>query len=390
MKLYLAKTAHTGMPWVKELVNTFAKSMKERKKILVICPHPVGHVPGQRLKYEQYFTSWKNNGYDIEVRPFMSPSLQKIIYKKGFLLKKTLGVLSGYFKRIGDLRKISQHDLVYIFLYVTPLGSPFFEKMVCKRAKKVIYDIDDLVFLKNDRAEPWYALLLKGRNKPAFLMKHANHVITCTPFLDEYARQFNKHTTDISSTINTETYLPVNKYENTAPIVLGWSGSHSTIRMLKTIMPVFEELKTKLKFKMLIMGSTDFELEGVDVETIEWSEEKEIPTLQRMDIGLYALPVDEEWVKGKSGLKALQYMALGIPTVATNVGCTDRVIENGVTGFLVNSHNEWVEKILLLASNPDLRRKIGTAAREKVEKQFSIKANEQVYLSILNNAVNNN
>lgn len=358
------------------------------KRILIICPHPVGLVPGQRLKYEQYFSDWEKNGYCIDVKPFMSESFQKIVYKKGFFFRKATGTLHGYLRRIKELFIIPKYDLVYVFLWVTPFGFPVFEWMVSKLAKKIVYDIDDLVFLKNDRAEPWYALLLKGRQKPAFLMKHANHVITCTPFLDNYVRQFNQNTTDISSTINTDTYQPVNRYANDTIITLGWSGSHSTVRMLKTILPVFTELKKKIHFKLLIMGSTNFEnIEGVDIETTEWSEEKEIETLQRMDIGLYPLPLDEEWVKGKSGLKALQYMALGIPTIASNLGCNDRVIENGVSGFLVTTHEEWVEKILLLANDPGLREQMGKAARHRVEKLYSIKANAPVYLSILNRVI---
>jgi L-malate glycosyltransferase len=365
-------------------------STNKAKRILVICPHPVGFVPGQRLKYEQYFSDWKKNGYQVDVRPFMSVPFQKIVYKKGFFLNKVWGTVLGYLGRVGDLFIIPRYDLVYVFLWVTPFGLPFFELLMSKLAKKMVYDIDDLVFLKNERAEPWYALLLKGRQKPAFLMKRANHVITCTPFLDSYARQYNNNTTDISSTINTDTYQPVNKYNNTSTITLGWSGSHSTIRMLKTILPVFTELKKSVNFKLLVMGSTNFELEGIDIETIEWSEEKEIVTLQRIDIGLYPLPLDEEWVKGKSGLKALQYMALGIPTIASNVGCNDRVIETGVSGFLVTTHQEWIEKILLLINNPELRKQIGTAARERVEKMYSINAKAPVYLSILNNVIESN
>jgi L-malate glycosyltransferase len=355
---------------------------KKTKKILVLCPHPEGHVPGQRLKYEQYFEHWRNNGFEVTVQSFFSVATQQVLYKKGHFFQKALGTLGGYLRRIGQLFTIGRYDVVYVFLWVTPLGPAMMEWLVSRLAKKMVYDIDDLVYIRHSGAEPWYALLLKGRNKPMLLMKRAHHVITCTPYLDEYARRFNQHTTDISSTINTVTYTPVNDYANTDPIVLGWSGSHSTIRMLKTIAPVFLELKKHIDFKLLIMGSTDFELPGIEVETTEWSEAKEIPTLQRIDIGLYPLP-NEEWVLGKSGLKALQYMALGIPPVATNIGCNNRVIEDGVSGFLVNTHEEWIEKLLLLARNPQLRAQMGQAARQRVEQYYSIKANEPVYLSIL-------
>ncbi len=357
--------------------------MSTPKKILVICPHPVGIVPGQRLKYEQYFESWKKNGYDITVKPFFNEKTQRVLYVNGFFFTKLWGTILGYLKRFLLFFSIRKYDIVYIFLWVTPVGIPISEWISCKLAKAVIYDIDDLVFLKHKEAEPWYAYFFKGRQKPIYLMQQADHIITCTPFLDSYVKQYNSNTTNISSTINTQTYIPVNEYTNDHLIVLGWSGSHSTIRMLNLLTPVFQELKKHINFKLLVMGSSNFSIPGIDVEALEWSEAKEISTLQKMDIGLYPLPLNEEWVNGKSGLKALQYMALGIPTIASHIGCNDQVIENGVSGLLVTTEKEWMDSILNLANDAALRKKIGLAGRNRVEQFYSIKATESVYLSIL-------
>jgi glycosyltransferase involved in cell wall biosynthesis len=109
-----------------------------------------------------------------------------------------------------------------------------------------------------------------------------------------------------------------------------------------------------------------------------------------MDIGLYPLPLDEEWVYGKSGLKALQYMALGLPVVATAIGANFRIIENGESGYLVTAEDEWLEKLRELINTPALRKTIGMKARERVEKYYSVKANEPVYLNILNKVLNSN
>jgi len=133
---------------------------------------------------------------------------------------------------------------------------------------------------------------------------------------------------------------------------------------------------------LLVMGApADFSLPGVTTEVVSWSEVGEVSTLQRMDIGLYPLPNDE-WVKGKSGLKALQYMALGLPVVASAVGCNDRVIENGVSGLLVTSQDEWLDAISSLILNPRLRCELGSAARARVESLYSVDANKGTYLSL--------
>lgn len=359
----------------------------KRKKILVICPHPVGYAPGQRLKYEQYFDHWRDNGFDITVSPFMSERMQKIVYKKGHFLEKIGWTAWGYVRRFFDLFRIRRYDLVYSFLWVTPFGPPVFEWMVAGLARKMVFDIDDLVYMKNERADKWYTRLFKGREKPIYLMKKADHVITCTPYLDEFVRKFNSNTTDISSTINTVTYVPVNTYQNNGVITLGWSGSHSTIRYLSLLHPILKELGREVDFKLLVMGDAGFALEGVNVEAHAWTEEKEIATLQRMDVGLYPLPLDEEWVYGKSGLKALQYMALGLPVIATAIGANFRVVAEGESGFLVTTPEQWLEKLRILINDPEMRRRFGIKARERVEQNYSIKANAPVYLDILNKVI---
>ena len=143
------------------------------------------------------------------------------------------------------------------------------------------------------------------------------------------------------------------------------------------------ELQEKIPFKLLVMGDVSFNIEGLDVEAIPWSVENEIPTLQRFDIGLYPLPMDNKWVLGKSGLKALQYMAVGLPVVATAIGANYRIIENGKTGYLVKTKDEWIERLLLLMNDPELRKNIGNAARQNVEEYYSIHANAPIYLSII-------
>jgi glycosyltransferase involved in cell wall biosynthesis len=211
-------------------------------------------------------------------------------------------------------------------------------------------------------------------------------VIACTPYLTEVAASLNKNVTDISSTINTDTYQPVNNYLNDHKLVLGWSGSHSTSRFLYLLKDVLLQLQQEIPFKLLVMGDANFHIEGLDMEAIAWSAENEVPTLQRFDIGLYPLPLDNEWVLGKSGLKALQYMAVGLPVVATAIGANFRIIEDGETGFLVKTNEEWTDRLKLLMKDCSLRRKLGSTSRKNVEAHYSIHANAPVYLSIINSA----
>jgi glycosyltransferase involved in cell wall biosynthesis len=357
--------------------------MMRKKRILVICPHPENVVPGQRLKYEQYFDSWREAGYEVSVSPFYSERMQSILYSKGKTLEKVFWVVMGYFKRFKELFTLGNYDLVYIFLWVTPFGYPLIERLFVSFNKRVVYDIDDAIFIKSESIINRSMDFIRGRGKPFFLMTKAKHVITCTPFLTEVALSYNDYVTDISSTINTDTYLPVNEYKNAHKPVLGWSGSHSTSPFLYLLKDVLLKLYEKMPFTLVVMGDAAFNIEGLEVEALPWTVENEIPVLQRFDIGLYPLPMDNKWVLGKSGLKALQYKALGLPVVATAIGANYRIIENGKTGFLVETEEEWIEHLELLMKDPLLRRKMGEAARINVLKHYSLHANKKLYLDII-------
>ncbi|MBC3538515.1 glycosyltransferase [Rufibacter sediminis] len=356
-------------------------------KILFIVPYPYDKAPSQRLKFEQYVPIFKQKGYQIEYSTFYDEKAWSVIYKKGNFFNKVLAVLRGYFRRIGDLFRLREYDLVYVHLWVTPIGPPIFEWIYSKVAKTMIYDIDDLVFLNSANHMAWWKKILSSGKKPIYLMKHSGHVFTGTPYLNDFAKKHNPNSTDISVTMDTDRYIPVNTYTNGDKVVVGWSGSISTAPYLYLLQDVLKEVNSIHPFKLLVIGDRRFNIEGLDIETLDWTQEKEIPTLQRMDIGLYPLPLDDEWVLGKSGGKALQYMAVGVPAIATAIGANYRVIEDGVSGFLVKTKEEWKEKLLYLLQNPDERKRIGLAGRERIEEYFSVKNNASVYLKVLQDVI---
>src|SRR5258708_11931130 len=145
--------------------------MEKRKKMLVICPHPENIAPGQRLKYEQYFEHWRNNGFDVIVSPFFSDRMQSILYIKGHIPEKIYWVIRGYLKRFRELFTLQQYDLVYIFLWVTPFGFPIMERLFIERNRYVVYDIDDAIFMKTKSLVNRTVDFIRGRNKPFFMMK---------------------------------------------------------------------------------------------------------------------------------------------------------------------------------------------------------------------------
>jgi glycosyltransferase involved in cell wall biosynthesis len=360
-------------------------SKENRKRILVICPYPEDVAAAQRLKYEQYFSYFREHGYEIDVAPFITPEFWEIIYEKGHFFKKVYWTIYGYLKRCQLLFTIGKYDLVYNFLWVSPFGKPVFEYLVASLSKKLVYDIDDMVFLGHSSEANRKLQAIKGRSKMIFMMKKADHVITCTPVLDEIARRHNDSTTDISSTIDTDEYVPKQDNSVSEPLCIGWSGSHSTSQYVRLLEPVFQRLSEEgLNYKVLVIGDVNFSFndDSIPLEKLPWVREHEVRDLKKIDIGVYPLP-DEPWVYGKSGLKALQYMALGIPTIASDLGTIVRIIKHKENGFLAKSTEDWVTAIKEIIADRNLQAEMGKKAIDTVESRFSIHSNAPIYLNIL-------
>jgi glycosyltransferase involved in cell wall biosynthesis len=270
-------------------------------------------------------------------------------------------------------------------MWVTPIGTSLFERLFRGLAKKLIFDIEDNLLIERSSGLNPLVKIVKSRDKAAFLIKTADHVITSSPFLNEYCLRLSrtKACTYISSSVDTDRFSPVNRYLNDRKITIGWTGTFSSRMYLDLLREVFAELNKRCDFKLRVIGNFEYELPGVDLEVIRWTKENEVRDLQGIDIGIYPL-AQEEWVFGKSGLKAIQYMAFGLPTVATDVGNTPRIIRHLENGWLVRTEMEWIEALETLVKNPELRRKLGVAARKTVLEQYSVRAVQSHYLSILN------
>ena len=359
----------------------------QKKKILILCPFPQDVAAGQRLKYEQYLDNWRNNGYEVVVSSFMDKKMWDIVYLQGNLVGKILGTILGYFRRLYDLFRISQFDIVYVFMWVTPLGSSFVERLTRRMSNYLIYDIEDNIMHKNPHSPGTNSIVnyLRGSGKILYLIKQADHVITSSPVLNNYCITVNqkKSCIYISSSVDTDNFIPSNNYNNDKKVVIGWTGTFSSKEYLDNLRDVLVKLNRICDFKLRVIGDFDYELPGVDLEVIRWTRENEVKDLQGIDSGIYPL-IEDEWVSGKSGLKAIQYMAFGLPTVATNVGNTPSIIEHMENGWLVKSNEDWMYALDRLIKTPALRKKLGISARKKVLENYSKHVIQDQYLLILN------
>lgn len=352
-------------------------------KILFLEPYPI-EGPSSRYRVEQYIPYYENNNIRCVVRPFVSSRFYKILYKKGFYFQKVLFFLQSAFKRLFDIFLAARSDIIFIHLEAFPFGPPVFEWIFSKLGKKIIYDLDDAIYLGITSPSNRFLKYLKCPSKIKKIIRISNHIITCNTYLGDYAKKYNQNVTVIHTSVDTEKFVP--KFKNSKdPLIIGWIGSHSTAKYLLELKDVFSKLSAKYKFTVKIIGAGEgykFEIPGVNIVQLDWNLKDEIAQFQSFDIGVYPLP-ENEWVKGKTGFKTIQYMSVGISCVASDVGVNKDIIENGVNGYLARTKEEWIKKLSNLIENHNLRTDIGLAGRKTVEEKFSVKVNACKYVEIV-------
>jgi glycosyltransferase involved in cell wall biosynthesis len=342
-------------------------------RVLAVVPSTYDTSPGQRFRIEQWEPILREGGVDIAYAPFETAELRAVLYQGGQVLKKVSAVTKNMRRRRDEFADLSGYDLIYIFREAALLGPPWFERKIARSGVPVVFDFDDAVFVSYKSPSNGYLSYLKFPGKTAEICKLAAHVMAGNDYLADYARQYNEKVSIIPTTIDTDKYRLVERRDGPEILTIGWSGSFSTIQHLDTIRDVLQELAKTEKFHLRVIGTPSYDLPGVDVEAIQWRSETEIEDLAKIDIGLMPLP-DENWTRGKCALKALQYMALGIPATCSPVGVNSTIIKDGENGFLADGKAAWVDKIKLLLHSAETRRRVGAAGRRTVEDGYSAKA----------------
>lgn len=353
-------------------------------KVLFLVPYPVGEAPSQRFRFEQYFSLLRANGIEYRIQSFLPGSQWRIFHQKGNLLRKVAVLFQGFLRRIKSLFTARQFDFVFIHREATPIGPPLFEFLLARiLRKRLIYDFDDAIWLTDRTGENALQRVIRWRSKVKDICRWSYKVSCGNAYLAEYAAQVNPKVIYNPTTVDTEAlHVPGGMPKSGEAIVIGWTGSHSTLKYLRLIEGVLARLAAQFgNIRIRVIADQDPELGIPGFEFCRWNKESEIADLMAIDIGIMPLP-DDEWSRGKCGFKQLQYMALEIPGVASAVGANLSIIDHGVNGFLASSETEWFEYLGRLIRDADLRRKIGKAGREKVNQNFSVASNAESFLRL--------
>jgi len=286
-------------------------------------------------------------------------------------------IAQRFVRRIETIRKILQKNSPWLWVeYELFPWLPAWAESWVFRKTRVILDFDDAVFHRYDHHPSRWIRKTLG-SKICMLIRKAFAVTACNRYLEEYARRCGAHrVVRYPSSVDLKRYTPRPVHKPQDPMVVGWLGSPSTSWYLMDLLDVLRELKNE-PIRWLFVG-TDPRIQthfaGLPVEFVDWSLEEEVSLLHRMDVGIMPLP-DTPWTRGKCGFKLIQYMAVGIPVIASPVGINVELAQPWKTGFLATSPKEWVDALRTLLHDPELRRSLGAEGRKLVEERFDLEKN---------------
>jgi len=351
------------------------------KKVLFIAPHRPNRAPSQRFRFEQYLSFLENEGYCPTFSFLLSEKQDKMFYGKGNILKKTFLLFNKFFYRLKDVYRARNYDLVFIQREAFFMGPAIIEFLLSKLKTPLIFDFDDSIWLPNVSNANKKFTRLKSYGKTAKIIKYADLVFAGNAYLAEYALKYNKSVEIVPTTIDTEEYKPPTDKPVNEKIVIGWSGSITTIQHFEFAIPFLTKIKEKYgdKVEFKVIGDGSYENKKLGIKGLPWIKDDEIKELSSMDVGIMPLPNDE-WARGKCGLKGIQYMALKVPTIMSPVGVNTEIIKDGENGFLCSTTEEWGNKIAMLIESKELRDKLGQNGRQTVVDSYSVDSQKNRYL----------
>lgn len=354
-------------------------------KILFIAAHRSNRSPSQRYRFEQYFNFLKANGYECELSSIINETDDAFFYSSGHFAKKFLITIKSAIKRLKDTKRANNFDIVFVQREAYMTGSTFFEKRFAESKAKLVYDFDDSIWIMDtsDANKKWE--WMKSTKKTGEIISISDMVFAGNKYLSEYAQKFNKNVKIIPTTIDTSVFKRKDEYADNEKICIGWSGSITTIKHFEEATDILKKIKQKYGDRVYfkVMGDDTYENKELNIKGIPWTSATEIEIISSFDIGIMPLPNDQ-WVKGKCGLKGLSYMALEVPTIMSAVGVNTEIIRDGENGFLAASEEEWINKISLLIESFELRKKLGANGRKTVVDRYSLESQKNNYLNSFN------
>jgi glycosyltransferase involved in cell wall biosynthesis len=333
-----------------------------------------------RVRFYQYFPYLKAQGVNIVNEPFFSNDYVRDIYEGRRPSLKA--VVWAYLKRIAILAQIGSFDLLWMEKELLPLFPAGLEALFQIFNIPYVVDYDDAVFHRYDMHSLALVRALLGHKIDA-VMRQAALVIVGNEYLAERARRAGARKVEfLPSVVDVKQYV-FRQRKPSSVFEIGWIGSPITAPYLDLIRDAVNALNHEANIHITLIGAGDTNpFLGVPTTVMPWSEESELSIGQKFDVGVMPL-ADGPFERGKCGYKLVQYMAGGIPVIASPVGVNQQIVEPDINGYLANSTDDWLIALRRLRNNVSKRREMGEAGRKKVEQKYNLRVTAPRLLELL-------
>ena len=347
--------------------------------VLALASYPV-EAAATRYRVAQYIAPLKERGINVTLRPLLDARTFAGLYRRAELPRTALALAGATLSRLEDVWNARHYDVLFVQREALLFGPPLIEWLLTRVGRRpLVLDLDDATYVRYvSQSYGRLAGALKWFGKTDELIRWADSVICGNRFIAEHVETRGTHAVVIPTVVDTDVFRPSMPPSVGDVPVVGWIGTHSTFPYLETIFPVLEDLARLHRFRLKVVGSgrDRISLNGVDIESLPWELAREVADFQSFDIGLYPLEQNPssppEWLAGKSGFKAIQYMSVGAPFVVTPVGVCAELGEPGVTHLLAETPDEWQAALARLLMDASLRRVMGAAGRQHALRNYAL------------------
>ena len=333
-----------------------------------------------RIRFLQFLPALEREGFTFDVQPLLDNGYVRSLY--GGPPAGLVNILRAYARRYRALMRRMRYYVIWLEKEALP-WLPTWLEIARLEGIPYVVDYDDAWFHRYENH--WLSPLL-GRKIDA-VMRVAHTVVAGNDYLARRARQAGaRHVEIVPTAIDLDRYRDSAAAPASQAVTAGWIGIPLNAHYLTIIESALRVVAAAAPIKLHVVGApVPPELAGISAESFPWSEEGEIAQISAFDIGIMPLH-DTPWERGKCAYKLLQVMAAGKPVVASPVGANVQVVRHGVNGFLANTAGEWTDALRTLATDPDLRQRMGAEARRTVEDQYSTALIVPRLAAILNKA----
>ncbi len=273
------------------------------------------------------------------------------------------------------IRKIPEYDLVF---NQRALIRRSLAGRIIANSRRVVFDFDDAIYTRPGRPHSWLTSL-RVRRRLNIWLQHADVVTTANDFLANYARKYSPNVEVIPNAVDLSIWKP-RKRKKGKTVRIGWVGAPVNLPNIERLEPVLTALLKKYPFVNLAVFSGNMPRLSCPFEYHPFEPEKESEFVKGLDVGLLPL-VDEEYSKGKSPIKAIQYLACGLAVVGNAIGATAEIL-NQTNSIIVSSDKEWMSALECLVNDRDRIVKMGAAGREFAEKHHDIRTTAKQRMKI--------